>query len=112
LQGLKPVLAQWHFDPTETSRLHLPGEGVAPDAIHVTGNTVIDALLQVRGKIVNSPALRQQLDQAFRFLDPAKRLVLVTGVPYPNYFAGAQFIHFLPRPAVVALGLQGCWRHG
>lgn len=30
--------------------------------------------------------------------------LLVTGVPYPTYFAGAQFIHFLLGPAVVALG--------
>jgi predicted murein hydrolase (TIGR00659 family) len=31
--------------------------------------------------------------------------LLATGVPYPSYFAGAQFIHFLLGPAVVALGL-------
>ena len=30
--------------------------------------------------------------------------LLVTQVPYPTYFAGAQFIHFLLGPAVVALG--------
>lgn len=29
--------------------------------------------------------------------------LLLTGVPYPSYFAGAQFIHFLLGPAVVAL---------
>jgi putative effector of murein hydrolase len=28
--------------------------------------------------------------------------LLATGVPYPTYFAGAQFIHFLLGPAVVA----------
>ena len=31
--------------------------------------------------------------------------LLVSRVPYQNYFAGAQFIHFLLGPAVVALGL-------
>jgi len=31
-------------------------------------------------------------------------VLLLTGVPYPTYFAGAQFIHFLLGPAVVALG--------
>lgn len=30
--------------------------------------------------------------------------LMVTQVPYPTYFAGAQFIHFLLGPAVVALG--------
>jgi predicted murein hydrolase (TIGR00659 family) len=31
-------------------------------------------------------------------------VLLVTRLPYPTYFAGAQFIHFLLGPAVVALG--------
>ena len=30
-------------------------------------------------------------------------VLLCTGVSYPTYFAGAQFIHFLLGPAVVAL---------
>ena len=29
--------------------------------------------------------------------------LLATGIPYPTYFSGAQFIHFLLGPAVVAL---------
>jgi len=31
-------------------------------------------------------------------------VMLATGTAYPTYFAGAQFIHFLLGPAVVALG--------
>jgi putative effector of murein hydrolase len=31
-------------------------------------------------------------------------VLLATGTPYPTYFAGAQFVHFLLGPAVVALG--------
>jgi UDP-N-acetylglucosamine 2-epimerase (non-hydrolysing) len=38
------VVADLHFAPTETSRDNLLHEGVAADSIHVTGNTVIDAL--------------------------------------------------------------------
>jgi UDP-N-acetylglucosamine 2-epimerase len=41
------VLARHHFAPTESARKNLVAEGVAEDAILVTGNTVIDALLQV-----------------------------------------------------------------
>lgn len=40
-------LAKWHFVPTERSRQNLLREGIGSDAIHVTGNTVIDALLEV-----------------------------------------------------------------
>ncbi len=38
------------FAPTETARANLLREGIRPDAIRVTGNTVIDALLQVAGR--------------------------------------------------------------
>ena len=34
-------------------------------------------------------------------------VMLATGTAYPTYFAGAQFIHFLLGPAVVALGWPG-----
>jgi UDP-N-acetylglucosamine 2-epimerase (non-hydrolysing) len=40
-------LATLHFAPTATARRNLLREGIADDAIHVTGNTVIDALLEV-----------------------------------------------------------------
>jgi len=89
---LTSVLAQWHFAPTATSRSNLLKEGVPSSAIHVTGNTVIDALLQVREKIVNSPQLRQQFAQDFSFLDPRKRLVLVTGHRRENFGDGFERI--------------------
>ncbi|HYH81588.1 MAG TPA: UDP-N-acetylglucosamine 2-epimerase (non-hydrolyzing), partial [Longimicrobium sp.] len=38
------VAADLHFAPTEQSRRNLLAEGVPDDAVHVTGNTVIDAL--------------------------------------------------------------------
>ncbi|HLS58212.1 MAG TPA: LrgB family protein [Paracoccaceae bacterium] len=37
-------------------------------------------------------------------------LLAVTGTPYPDYFAGAQFIHFLLGPATVALAIP-LWRN-
>ena len=40
-------LATLHFAPTETARLNLLREGVPAERVHVTGNTVIDALLWV-----------------------------------------------------------------
>ena len=38
------IVTQYNFAPTETARDHLLAEGIAPDKIFVTGNTVIDAL--------------------------------------------------------------------
>lgn len=89
---LTSVLARWHFAPTATSRNNLLKEGIPFDAVHVTGNTVIDALLQVREKIVNSPKLLQQFAQDFSFLDSRKRVVLVTGHRRENFGAGFERI--------------------
>lgn len=61
-------LAALHFAPTDTARANLLREGLPREAIYVTGNTVIDALLL-------AAARKTPLDVP---LDPHKRLVLVT----------------------------------
>ncbi len=76
---LTAPLASAHFAPTARARDNLLAEGVDPTTIHVTGNTVIDALLGVVTRIEGSDALRRQLGAGFPFLDPARKLVLVTG---------------------------------
>ena len=43
-------IADLHFAPTERNRENLLKEGISEEAIHITGNTVIDALLQVADK--------------------------------------------------------------
>lgn len=45
---LTSPLARWNFCPTDVSMANLLREGTAPATCHVTGNTVIDALLRVR----------------------------------------------------------------
>ena len=47
MRRLSAVLSRWHFAPTETSALALRNEAHTENAIHVVGNTVIDALLEV-----------------------------------------------------------------
>jgi UDP-N-acetylglucosamine 2-epimerase (non-hydrolysing) len=89
---LTSALARWHFAPTATSRGNLLREGVAPESIHVTGNTVIDALLQVREKILTSTLLREQFEKKFSFLAPSRRLVLVTGHRRENFGEGFEHI--------------------
>lgn len=85
-------LAGLHFAPTEESRGNLLKEGIKPDAIQVTGNTVIDALLSVSQRIDNDIELRSTLAAQFPFLDSAKRLVLVTGHRRENFGAGFESI--------------------
>ncbi len=70
-------IARWHFAPTEQARLNLIREGIAPEAVTVTGNTVIDALLDVAARCSETP------------LPPGLRLVLVTAHRRENF--GAPF---------------------
>ncbi len=66
-------LADLHFAPTEASRANLLAEGVPAERIYVTGNTVIDALLEVAGKPYEFE------DETLRALDfERKRVITVT----------------------------------
>ncbi|WP_217897832.1 non-hydrolyzing UDP-N-acetylglucosamine 2-epimerase [Cobetia sp. QF-1] len=75
---LTGALAAKHFAPTETSRQNLLKENIDSANIHVTGNTVIDALFEVVNKLEEGP-LGDELRARFDFLEDDKRLVLVTG---------------------------------
>lgn len=75
---LTSPLSSLHFAPTPTSAANLAAENIR-DGVHVTGNTVVDALLQVSARIDADPALAASLDAALPALDPGKRLLLVTG---------------------------------
>lgn len=81
-------LAGLHFAPTEQAQQNLIRENVSAEAIHITGNTVIDALLSVSQRIDADTALSNQLAGQFPFLDNSKKLVLVTGHRRENFGAG------------------------
>jgi len=82
------ALSDYHFSPTETSRDNLLREGVFPDSIFITGNTVVDALLSVVERIEATPELNDQFVETFSYLDPAKKLILVTGHRRENFGEG------------------------
>lgn len=85
---LTSQLASLHFPPTPGARSNLLHDGVAERDIEVTGNTVIDALLFTRDRLSRNPA-RQRLTAAkFPFLDPERRLILVTGHRRENFDGG------------------------
>lgn len=88
---LTGALAAVHFAPTSTSSDNLLSEGIDAAQIHVTGNTVIDALLEVVRKLEN-PAFQHALKQQFDFLSPERRMVLVTGHRRENFGGGFERI--------------------
>lgn len=89
---LTGALAALHFAPTETSSQNLQREGISTDSIVVTGNTVIDALLEVVNKLENDQALNSRFADQFSFLAPERRLVLVTGHRRESFGGGFERI--------------------
>ena len=89
---LTSALTRYHFAPTHGARQNLLAENVPDDQIIVTGNTVIDALLSVKARIDADATLRQGLEKQFGFLDPARRMILVTGHRRESFGAGFERI--------------------
>ena len=89
---LTGVLANFHFCPTVMSEQNLLAEQVSPEYIHVTGNTVIDALLLVKQQIENDSDLNSMLAKQFPILDETKKLILVTGHRRESFGGGFERI--------------------
>jgi UDP-N-acetylglucosamine 2-epimerase (non-hydrolysing) len=89
---LTSALAARHFAPTAQARDNLLAEGIDSAIVHVTGNTVIDALLEVVARIERDAALRASLDARFGSLAPGRRLLLVTGHRRESFGGGFERI--------------------
>ena len=84
-------IADLNFAPTQTAADALLAEGRDPAGIHVTGNTVIDALLATKARISQEPALAGGLDDlAKRFA--GKRIIAVTSHRRENFGGGMEAI--------------------
>lgn len=92
-------IADIHFAPTELYKKNLLKEGIAESSIHVTGNTVIDALLIVKEMIADSTF--EDFDQ-FSGIDRLKKLILITGHRRENFGKGFESI----CAAIKALALK------
>ncbi|MBD3730010.1 MAG: UDP-N-acetylglucosamine 2-epimerase (non-hydrolyzing) [Sphingomonadales bacterium] len=83
--------AALHFAPTETAAAALLRENVDPASVHVTGNTVIDALHWITAQIRENPALAGGLAELeARFA--GKRIIGVTSHRRENFGGGMEGI--------------------
>lgn len=83
--------AEYHFAPTETSADALRRENIDPATIHVTGNTVIDALHWITARIEREPGLASglaALEQRFA----GKRIIGMTSHRRENFGEGMRGI--------------------
>jgi UDP-N-acetylglucosamine 2-epimerase (non-hydrolysing) len=71
---LTDTIADYRFAPTPGAAANLLAEGVSPETVHVTGNTVVDALLVAAG--LERPVSDEALASAIA--EPDARLVLLT----------------------------------
>jgi UDP-N-acetylglucosamine 2-epimerase (non-hydrolysing) len=83
-------LADYHFAPTEVARQNLLQEGVPPERIFVTGNTVIDALLMTAKRIRDHPLAIPGLPA--KWYNSSNPLVLITGHRRESFGSGFQAI--------------------
>lgn len=85
------AVADLHFAPTETAAAALRAENIPAERIHVTGNTVMDALLATKARIDEEPSLAAGLDPLVaRFI--GKRIIAVTSHRRENFGDGMQAI--------------------
>ncbi len=78
-------MADLNFCPTKRAAENLRLEQISPDSIHVTGNTVIDALLQTVALLKEHPEMSEEPGE----LDlPPGRMILVTGHRRENFGPG------------------------
>ncbi|URW74437.1 UDP-N-acetylglucosamine 2-epimerase (non-hydrolyzing) [Sphingomonas donggukensis] len=101
------TFADQHFAPTETAAAALRRESVDPASIHVTGNTVIDALHVTRERIAADPTLAAGLDSLIERV-AGRRIVAVTTHRRENFGDGMEAIaravrRIVERPDVVAV---------
>lgn len=86
------ALAALHFAPTDNSRQALLREGVRDDRIIVTGNTVIDALMEVVARFDDDPEIGGEIARRFGFLRDGRRMILVTGHRRESFGGGFERI--------------------
>lgn len=79
-------IADFHFAPTETSKNNLLKENVAENTIVVTGNTVIDALIESSERVEQIEDA--EINALKKIVDRSKKLILVTGHRRENHGEG------------------------
>lgn len=85
-------IATRHYAPTATSRDNLLREGISATDVVVTGNTVIDALLEMSKRTADDTTLRTELQNEFGWTKSSKRMILVTGHRRESFGEGFQQI--------------------
>ncbi|HLB41652.1 MAG TPA: UDP-N-acetylglucosamine 2-epimerase (non-hydrolyzing) [Gammaproteobacteria bacterium] len=96
-------IANLHFAPTISAQKNLIAEGIIQERTMVTGNTVIDALMEAVNYITSDVEIIIKMSKKFSFLNHFKKLILVTSHRRENFGQGLQQICY----ALLKLALRG-----
>ena len=82
---LTDTICDLHFAPTQKAKNNLLQNGIPETSIHITGNTVIDALLDISHRIEKKKDLIQSINTEILTLINEKKTILVTGHRRENF---------------------------
>ena len=103
-RGIAGSVCDYHFAPTITSQQNLLKENINANAILVTGNSVIDALQFSTNKVNSESYSDPEIETLKTFVDPSKKLILVTGHRRENH--GQGFINICEALKSIAIKHQ------
>jgi UDP-N-acetylglucosamine 2-epimerase (non-hydrolysing) len=92
-------IANFHFAPTSQSKVNLLKENVLDESILITGNTVIDALLESSEKVKKIES--REIETLKTLIDDSKKIILVTGHRRENH--GIGFVNICEALKEIAL---------
>lgn len=81
-------IVDMHFTPTQKATQNLLNEGISPDSIVETGNTVIDALFWTISKIDTANYKHHEIEELKNTIPTDKKVILVTGHRRENFGEG------------------------
>jgi UDP-N-acetylglucosamine 2-epimerase (non-hydrolysing) len=100
---LTAIVTTRHYASTPRARTALLQEGHPADAVIVSGNTVIDGLLRIARHVTEPGPLKRMLDKKFSWIEPSKRMMLVTGHRRESFGSGLVQI----CSALKSIGMRG-----
>jgi UDP-N-acetylglucosamine 2-epimerase (non-hydrolysing) len=81
-------IVDMHFTPTQQATQNLLDEGISPDIVVETGNTVIDALFWTISKIEKEGYTHHEIEELKNTIPSQKKIILVTGHRRENFGEG------------------------
>jgi UDP-N-acetylglucosamine 2-epimerase (non-hydrolysing) len=100
------LMTKRHYTPTKLATDNLLREGVPATDIVETGNPVVDALLFMRNRLHTDDALRQKMLRMFDWINPGKKLLLVTGHRRESFGKGFEEICLAIREIADTTGAE------